>query len=167
MTTLGRGIRGPHSEEARTRMSESMKAYLAHNPRVARSPQEFVCVVCGAKYFMQRAVTSRQRTCSRACSGKLGGKGERHHLWKGGTTVNAYGYVTKCVGGKKVGMHRLVMESMLGRPLLKGESVHHKNGVRHDNRPENLELWVTSQPPGQRLGEAQHCPTCTCGQPHG
>lgn len=46
--------------------------------------------------------------------------------------------------------HVKVMSEMLGRPLCDGENVHHINGVRDDNRPENLELWVISQPAGQR-----------------
>lgn len=70
---------------------------------------------------------------------------------------NGYGYVLvwdpaheNAQASGYVLEHVRVMSEKLGRPLLPGENVHHINGVRGDNEPANLELWVTMQPSGQR-----------------
>lgn len=69
------------------------------------------------------------------------------------------GYVLVKREGRWIGEHRVVMEQTLGRSLRKGESVHHINGIRNDNRPENLELWVGPIRYGQRATQV-HCPHC-------
>jgi hypothetical protein len=85
-------------------------------------------------------------------------RGVTHSNWKGGRVQLKDGYVRlfspghpRAVNGRYVLEHILVMEQVLGRHLNDDETIHHRNGVRNDNRPENLELWASSHPPGQRL----------------
>jgi hypothetical protein len=65
--------------------------------------------------------------------------------------LDAYGYRWITVNGEARREHHVVMEAMLERPLRPYETVHHRNGVRDDNRRENLELWATAHPAGARV----------------
>lgn len=68
-----------------------------------------------------------------------------------GYRINKTGYRLKTENGKNIYQHREVYEAYLGRKLESFENIHHINGVRDDNRIENLEMWVTTQPAGQRV----------------
>ena len=68
----------------------------------------------------------------------------------GSGCLTSSGYIQLNVNGRRSSQHRYVMEKHLGRELRKHEEVHHRNGVKDDNRLSNLELWSTHQPKGQR-----------------
>ena len=84
--------------------------------------------------------------------------GESHQNWKGGKHLNSDGYVKVLCHGHKnshangyIFEHILVMSTHLKRALSKNETVHHINGIKTDNKIENLELWSKSHPCGQRI----------------
>lgn len=74
--------------------------------------------------------------------GYIAKSGYKYFGIKGHPLANKHGRVAE---------HILIMSNYLNRPLFKGETVHHKNGIRHDNRLENLELWSRAHPSGQRV----------------
>ncbi len=128
------------------------------------------CAFCRRRAL--QSIFHRSRYCSPRCGnlnaideGRKGPQnGEHAPRWLGGR-IQRNGYVLvyqpehpTVVGSARiyVAEHRLVMEKMIGRYLKPQETVHHKNGIRDDNRPENLELWAKSHPPGQRVSDIEH-----------
>lgn len=99
-----------------------------------------------------------ERVC-RTKDGFLTARCQEHHDRRfapiGARQTTRDGYVmvkTAAPGGYAwLSEHRMVMERVLGRPLEPHENVHHINGERDDNRPENLELWFKPQTAGQRV----------------
>lgn len=124
-----------------------------------------VCENCGKSYVYSHH--GAKRFCSKECfyefTVPVGTVGEHY----AGYTITK---VSPGTPGQKVNKsnrahwmltHRYVMQQKLGRPLLRTERVHHINGKRGDNRPENLELWKRSHPAGVRSAD-YHCPGCRC-----
>lgn len=105
--------------------------------------------------------------------------GERNPNWRGGRSVASNGYVIVRVGvGHRLAdvrgyayEHRVVAEQKIGRPLVKGEHVHHVDGNKQNNAPENLEVLThaehavehRSRPDLQAPGEPNTLVSCACG----
>lgn len=114
------------------------------------------CIICPKKAWInpsrERKNKSKKFFCGRQCAHKYL-RGENHHSWKGGI-VNCHGYRALKINGKYIPEHRVIMAKNIKRQLRKFEHVHHRNGIKTDNRIENLELWtkpIRKDPYGQRV----------------
>lgn len=126
-----------------------------------RTRTEIACPECGEMFLP----SSGQTYCGRSCAAKANGRKRR----KPGGLKTSHGYVLlrrpdhpMATRAGYVMEHRLVMAREIGRPLRANEVVHHTNGVKEDNRPENLELMTESEhnslpkPPASK----KECPHC-------
>jgi HNH endonuclease len=78
-------------------------------------------------------------------------QGAKNTNYGNGKWLDKNGYVYLSNNGKMELEHRVIMARIIGRQLLTEETVHHKNGNRSDNREDNLELWSSRNPKGQRI----------------
>lgn len=125
---------------------------------------EKVCIECKSTFSVaaSRTTVTKYRAgifCSKVCAGRALGRsaqhnGKRRYEHNGYVYVRAFDHPNRIKNGY-IAEHRLVMEKILGRHMLKSESVHHINGVKNDNRPENLALVAA----GLHLGNMD-CPSC-------
>ena len=112
---------------------------------------------CGDIAFIKTNPLYYAKTMSCGCYRKEVARekvsGKNHHSWGGGKpSINGRGYKEFKYGKLRgVKEHRYVYEQYYGIKLLPHQNIHHINGDRLDNRIENLELWDTSQPSGQRI----------------
>lgn len=122
------------------------------------------CVDCGRERWEEILGGQPRYLRCRRCGDKLrGNQGANNPRWKGGRFKQRQGYIlirlypddlyySMANSHHYVFEHRLIMAEHLGRSLEQYEKVHHKNGIKDDNRyPENLELWLKKQPSGQRI----------------
>jgi hypothetical protein len=120
---------------SRIRSRDKRSVGNGRNTHYAHHVAQNRCVVCGQGV---RTGNRRARTCGPVCAARF--KEQRQAAVAGRTRVRSDGYVEEHTGRAYVLQHRLVMERALGRQLATREHVHHRNGNRGDNRPENLEV---------------------------
>lgn len=108
---------------------------------------------CGTETLVYQPNLKSGRVVSCGCKRAAAAAARRKDrvIQNGYVLIKAPDHPRAGVRNGRVREHLLVMEESLGRMLLPGEEVHHMNGIRSDNRLENLELWCRSQPAGVRV----------------
>lgn len=140
-------------KEFEAKLSQKTCSYECADKSRRTAKRNIHCAQCGNR--LKEDCHPRQRFCSRSCAmvhnnnGKNGGRAKPD----GARQKHSSGYIMVKVNGGWMLEHRHVMEQKLGRALSPGERVHHKNGIRTDNLPENLELWTVKHkdPAGTRV----------------
>jgi len=120
-----------------------------------------ICENCGKEFetFPCNAKRSKHLFCCKKCGNDY--RANSRTEWKGGHINPITGYRTISINGRPVDEHRLVMEKHIGRKLETWEHVHHINGIKTDNRIENLMLTNRWEHPKEHAKyEKRKCARC-------
>ncbi len=166
-----KGIVSPElraKQSAGHKRSWTKERHAIRNARdqAAKEAKSIECNYCGTMFYKPDAWKKRTKKhyCSKLCgvTARIGTKAaastrkkmsearlrEKNPGWKGGRfTTKGYVYILINPTGPAVYRreHDLIIERIIGRSLVKGEVVHHKNEIKNDNRPENLQLMTISE----------------------
>lgn len=109
-----------------------------------KSGKDYTCGICNKVFYRRISEIQKGSThyCSRHCAfiGQKGKPKKIKPIEQSNWRINRKGYLETTRQRKRILQHRLIVENHIKRPLIKGEIIHHLNGIKTDNRLENLAL---------------------------